>query len=89
MGVLQSSGKPRVILADDHTLLLEAFEKLASLRPNATSVAKVPDGRALVAAVREHHPDVVVLDLSNAAAQWARGGASRSRRSTSQSAWSS
>jgi DNA-binding NarL/FixJ family response regulator len=55
-------GKPRVILADDHTLLLEAFEKL--LAAECDVVAKVPDGRALVAAVQEHHPDVVVLDLS-------------------------
>jgi len=55
-------GKPRVILADDHTLLLEAFEKL--LAAECDVVAKVADGRALVAAVQEHHPDVVVLDLS-------------------------
>jgi DNA-binding NarL/FixJ family response regulator len=55
-------GKPRVILADDHTLLLEAFEKL--LAPECDVVAKVADGRALVAAVQEYHPDVVVLDLS-------------------------
>jgi DNA-binding NarL/FixJ family response regulator len=54
--------KPRVILADDHTLLLEAFEKL--LAPECDIVAKVGDGRALVAAVQEHHPDLVVLDLS-------------------------
>lgn len=54
--------KPRVILADDHTLLLEAFEKLLS--PECDIVAKVADGRALIAAVREHHPDVVVLDLA-------------------------
>jgi DNA-binding NarL/FixJ family response regulator len=54
--------KPRVILADDHTLLVEAFEKL--LAPECEIVAKVADGRALVAAVQEHHPDVVVLDLA-------------------------
>ncbi len=54
--------KPRVILADDHTLLLEAFEKL--LAAECDVVAKVPDGRALVAAVQEYRPDVVVLDLS-------------------------
>jgi DNA-binding NarL/FixJ family response regulator len=54
--------KPRLILADDHTLLLEAFEKL--LAPECDIVAKVGDGRALVAAVHEHHPDVVVLDLA-------------------------
>jgi DNA-binding NarL/FixJ family response regulator len=55
-------GKPRVILADDHTLLLEAFEKL--LAAECDVVAKVADGRALVAAVQQHHPDLVVLDLS-------------------------
>ena len=54
--------KPRVIVADDHTLLAEAFEKL--LAPECDVVAKVADGRALVNAVREHHPDVVVLDLA-------------------------
>ena len=54
--------KPRVILADDHTLLLDAFESL--LAPECDVVARVGDGRALVAAVRELHPDVVVLDLA-------------------------
>ena len=54
--------KPRVIIADDHTLLVEAFEKL--LAPECEVVAKVADGRALVAAARKLRPDVVVLDLT-------------------------
>ena len=54
--------KPRVIIADDHTMLVEAFEKLLS--PECEIVAKVADGRALVAAVQTHHPDVVVLDVA-------------------------
>jgi len=54
--------RPRVIIADDHTLLVEAFEKL--LAPECDVVAKVADGRALVAAVRDLRPDVVVLDLT-------------------------
>src|SRR5262245_15737712 len=54
--------KPRVILADDHTMLVEAFEKLLS--PECEIVAKVADGRALVAAVQTHHPDLVVLDVA-------------------------
>jgi len=53
--------KPRVILADDHTLILEAFEKL--LAPECDVVARVTDGRALIEAVKEHRPDIVVLDL--------------------------
>jgi DNA-binding NarL/FixJ family response regulator len=54
--------KPRVIIADDHTMLVEAFEKLLS--PECDVVAKVADGRALLTAVEELRPDVVVLDLS-------------------------
>jgi DNA-binding NarL/FixJ family response regulator len=54
--------KPRVIIADDHTLLVEAFEKL--LAPECDVVAKVADGRALVEAVKKLRPDVVVLDLA-------------------------
>lgn len=54
-------GKPRIILADDHTLLLEAFEKLLSTECDV--IAKVPDGRALVAAVNDLHPDAVVIDV--------------------------
>ncbi len=54
--------KPRVIIADDHTLLVEAFEKL--LAPECDVIAKVPDGRALITAARELHPDVVVLDIA-------------------------
>jgi DNA-binding NarL/FixJ family response regulator len=54
--------KPRVIIADDHVLLAEAFEKLLS--PECEVVAKVIDGRALVEACRTAHPDIVLLDIS-------------------------
>jgi DNA-binding NarL/FixJ family response regulator len=53
---------PRVLLADDHTLLLEAFEKL--LEPDYTVVGAVSDGRALLAAAAELKPDVIVLDIA-------------------------
>jgi DNA-binding NarL/FixJ family response regulator len=53
--------RPRVIVADDHTLLAEAFAKL--LAPEYDVVAQVGDGRALVETVRQLRPDVVVLDL--------------------------
>jgi len=54
--------RPRVILADDHTLLLEAFEKL--LADECEVVAAVADGRALVEAVARLKPDVVVVDIA-------------------------
>jgi DNA-binding NarL/FixJ family response regulator len=55
-------GLPRVLLADDHALLLGAFEKL--LAGVCEIVGQVSDGRALVEAAAETKPDVVVLDIS-------------------------
>jgi DNA-binding NarL/FixJ family response regulator len=54
--------RPRILLADDHRLLREAFAQL--LEPGCDVVAAVPDGRALLAAARELHPDIVVLDIA-------------------------
>ncbi len=53
---------PRVLLADDHTMLLDAFERL--LAPECEIVGKVADGRALLTAARQLAPDVIVLDVS-------------------------
>ena len=52
----------RVLLADDHTLLLGAFEKL--LEHEYTVVGAVSDGRALLSAAAELRPDVIVLDIA-------------------------
>jgi DNA-binding NarL/FixJ family response regulator len=54
--------RPRVLLADDHALLLGAFEKLLS--DECEVVGQVADGRALVAAAGKLKPDVVVLDIA-------------------------
>jgi DNA-binding NarL/FixJ family response regulator len=53
---------PRVLLADDHTLLLGAFEKL--LAGVCEIVGQVTDGRALVAAADALKPDLILLDIS-------------------------
>jgi DNA-binding NarL/FixJ family response regulator len=53
---------PRVLLADDHALLLGAFEKL--LGGECDIVGQVSDGRALVAAAESLKPDVIVLDIA-------------------------
>lgn len=55
-------GLPRVLLADDHALLLGAFEKL--LAGECEVVGQVSDGRALIAAAETLKPDVIVLDIS-------------------------
>src|SRR5882762_10405786 len=57
-----TSKLPRVILADDHTILVEAFRKL--LEPTCEVVATVADGHALLEVAPKLRPDVIVLDIA-------------------------
>lgn len=54
--------KARILLADDHTLVVEAFKKL--LEPEFEVVGTVGDGRALLRLAAELQPDVVLVDLN-------------------------
>ena len=54
--------RPRVLLADDHTMLLEAFRRL--LEPHCEIVGTAADGRALLELAAKTQPDVIVLDIA-------------------------
>jgi DNA-binding NarL/FixJ family response regulator len=54
--------KPRVVLADDHTIVTEGLKAL--LDPEFEIVATVDNGRAAIKAVRDFNPAVIVLDIS-------------------------
>jgi DNA-binding NarL/FixJ family response regulator len=54
--------KPRILLADDHTLVAEAFKRL--LEPEFEVVGTVADGRALLHQAPALQPDVVLVDLN-------------------------
>jgi DNA-binding NarL/FixJ family response regulator len=54
--------RPRVLLADDHRLLREAFATL--LQAECDVVGAAGDGRALLELARELRPDVIVLDVA-------------------------
>lgn len=54
--------KPRVLLADDHTLVLEGFKRM--LEDTCDLVGLVEDGRALLEAAARLEPDLVILDIS-------------------------
>jgi len=54
-------GQVRVLLADDHTMVVEAFRKL--LEPEFEVVGTVSDGRALINVAPGLKPDVIVLDI--------------------------
>ena len=52
---------PRVLLADDHSILLEAFRKL--LDGKCEVVGAVSDGRALLKEAQRLQPDAIVIDV--------------------------
>ena len=54
--------RPRLLMADDHTLVLEGICKL--LENEFDLVGAVEDGRALLRAAIELRPDVILLDIS-------------------------
>jgi len=53
---------PRILIADDHTLVAEACRKL--LESDYEVVATVGDGRALVRAAAEMRPHLIVVDVA-------------------------
>ena len=53
----------RVLLADDHAIVLEDLRALLDGEPGIRVVAATTDGMEVVPLVEQHKPDVVVLDL--------------------------
>jgi DNA-binding NarL/FixJ family response regulator len=56
------AGPIRVLLVEDNQVFREALELLLDLRDDIEIVAAVGAGHEAVPAVREHDPDVVVMD---------------------------
>jgi len=54
--------RPRIFLADDHALLLDAFKNL--LEPKYEVVGTATDGRQMLKMVSKLMPDVVLVDIS-------------------------
>jgi DNA-binding NarL/FixJ family response regulator len=54
----------RIVLADDHELVLEGLRGLLDREPDMEVVAAVTDGEALLEALPRVRPDVVVMDLA-------------------------
>jgi DNA-binding NarL/FixJ family response regulator len=53
--------RPRIFLADDHTLLVDAFRLL--LEPEFEVVGTASNGRELLAIAPKMQPDLVIIDL--------------------------
>jgi DNA-binding NarL/FixJ family response regulator len=54
--------RPRILLADDHALMLDGFSNL--LTPKYDVVGTVEDGKALVEAAIRLNPDLIILDIT-------------------------
>jgi DNA-binding NarL/FixJ family response regulator len=54
--------KPRVLMADDHSLILAGLRKL--VEGECDVVGTVEDGRALVEAAQKLRPDLILMDIS-------------------------
>ncbi len=54
--------KPRLLLADDHAIVLEGLTRL--LEPEFEVVGRVGDGRAMLEMAAKLKPDVIIADVS-------------------------
>ncbi|MFC5833432.1 response regulator [Nonomuraea insulae] len=53
----------RVVVADDQELVRGGFSMILDAQPDIEVVAEAGDGAQAVEAVREHHPDLLLLDI--------------------------
>src|SRR5215469_1860443 len=58
---MHGASRPRIVIADDHTLIAEAFDKL--LENEFEVVAQVHDGHSLIEAARRLHPSMILVDI--------------------------
>lgn len=54
----------RLVLADDHPIVLDGLEQLFSTEPDLEVVARASGAESAVRALEEFRPDVLVLDLA-------------------------
>jgi DNA-binding NarL/FixJ family response regulator len=54
----------RVLLADDHPIVLGGLDQLLSLEPDITVVARCTNGSEALAAIARERPHVAILDLT-------------------------
>ena len=52
-----------LVVCDDHPIVLAGLESLFRLEPDFQVVARCINGEEALAAVRQHNPDVLVMDL--------------------------
>jgi DNA-binding NarL/FixJ family response regulator len=56
--------KTRIVLADDHPIVLDGLRNLIRAEPDFELVGEAASGLSALKIIREQHPDVAVLDIS-------------------------
>ena len=81
----------KLVLVDDHPLVLQGLVQVLSLEPDLEIVATCQDGAAAVPLIRDRRPDVAVVDgnpavigLAPAVSEVRKGAYSGCRRTSSQ-----
>ena len=54
----------KILIADDHTIVREGLRSLLTKEPDLVVVAEAGSGSATLQLAREHHPDVILMDIS-------------------------
>ncbi len=60
---MSDASRIRIVLADDHALVLEGLRAILNAEPDLHVVATATDGERLLEAVRRFTPDVVAMDI--------------------------
>ena len=53
----------RLVLADDHPIILDGLESLFRMEQDIQVVARCVNGEEALQAVRQHRPDILILDI--------------------------
>ena len=53
-----------IVIAEDHTILREGLKSLLSSQPDLKIAGEAGDGLEAIRCVRDHRPDLILLDLS-------------------------
>jgi DNA-binding NarL/FixJ family response regulator len=61
---MKSSPQVRIILADDHAMMREGLRAILEGELGYAVIAQAGNGRETVALVKEHRPDLVIMDIS-------------------------
>jgi DNA-binding NarL/FixJ family response regulator len=62
-GTDAAAARRRVLIADDHPVVRAGLAAVITQEPDFELVAQAENGELAVALYREHHPDVVLMDL--------------------------